>query len=291
MNRDKKPSPAMERLLARKAAEKRWPLWKRAEHVLGVLAAIAAILGVGFWLSEGPDREQERSMRRAELIARAETVIVRSAEDGWLSNLSDPQLVWAMRTLAELSHPIMLKAKMVFLADLRLSCATILVSADQFHAGGAELNEVALTAHAPIVVLSDLRARQGLISFLPIGDEETRPFSIDLDGAILDEIHLRLMPRPEQDHPVTLKASGILARDLRVSYTDQDLHYKWITDVDKQVLPDVECLARADQNADKVECPSVGDNPGFLPLRRLDRDGYSKSGLGEINCPRSPYEF
>lgn len=154
-------SPAMRRVLQRRAASaehaklnaeaiaKQPKTWRRvlriAEHAIAISAGLAAIAGVLFWLAEAPDRDEERSLRRAEMVARAYAILSAAEQTGRISAILDPNIEWAIDTLASTGSPIKLTAAEIDLSFISLDCAFLRVEAANFSLFAANVDRSHVT--------------------------------------------------------------------------------------------------------------------------------------------------
>src|SRR5262249_33812220 len=102
------------------------------ERVIYLVAAIAGIAGVVFWIWESPDRDEEREARQSELVARANQILKDAGASGRISNADDPTVGWAIQTLIKYRNPVVLNAEHVTLVQVKAECAAMTVNAKSF---------------------------------------------------------------------------------------------------------------------------------------------------------------
>lgn len=262
----------MQRINAQRAAQRNAG-WPTVERWVTLGAAIAAILGVFFWISEGPDRDEERSNRRAELLGRAEDAIARAAEDGVISTTYDHRLEWAVETLASLNSPISLRAPIVDLGQLRLDCGYITISADTFDASRAVLRGVEMEIYSPSIDMRSLRAIDTKILVLPSINSPHPKVNLDLSGSVMEKVRISGLPLTSMQYDVELKAWDITARELELEMSARTLTYEWLTGTEGGELIDAGCMtaaALAGQDS-TTACATVGERPAIGALQQLHR--------------------
>ncbi|RYZ15165.1 MAG: hypothetical protein EON61_00800 [Alphaproteobacteria bacterium] len=104
--------------------------WLSVVHLVSVVAAGAAIAGVWFWILEGPDREQERDARIAELVARSNDILSNLSTKTAAIAMFDPSIEWAIDTLAKHKRPIVIQSSNVDLSGVTIECAAISIVAE-----------------------------------------------------------------------------------------------------------------------------------------------------------------
>lgn len=132
----------------------RW--WQKLEHTIAIVAGIAAIAGFGTWVWEFPDREEERQVRRSQLISDARAVLRASLETGVVDSDMDPSVGFAIEVLTKYSQPIELNATTVNLGHLTLGCAEIAIKANSISLGFSKLGRSSLYLSAPTIEMTDV---------------------------------------------------------------------------------------------------------------------------------------
>lgn len=127
-------SRALERVLARRAAEKKaraelsrlpWRIAQWFGGAIGVAAALAGLFGVWTWVAEAPDRAEERRVNRSQLIMDAREILSVAQASNIIDGIADPSVSGAVQTLADYGQPIALAADEVYLQHLDIKCGEL----------------------------------------------------------------------------------------------------------------------------------------------------------------------
>jgi hypothetical protein len=238
------------------------------EHVIGLVAAFAAILGVGFWWAERGDRNEERRLRKAELIADARTTLASAAATGVVDAESDPMVAFAIQVLADYRQPIILKSESVSLGGVDLDCAEILIEAEFaeiaysnvgrsiIHWYGKKLEIVGTDFVDSFLVLestnSDLSSVADFTTPKIVTFRDTRWLGGRLDLPLEPWLDL-----------TTINMSDARFKKFEVSEGIATYRYAWINaDSQKYVLEENSCVDGSSAGI-SFDCPSVGGEPHF----------------------------
>jgi hypothetical protein len=285
--------------LARSAAEGK-KLLRIIEHVIGIGAGLAAIAGVLFWFYEAGDRDEERSARRAELVARAQTILTSIDPQEEIDSYDNPLIEWAIVTLARYDQPIFIKAKTVSLIGIELECAKISVEADSLRLPLAELSGVTLSwtgrnldmdktvGHSVSLYLSmpieDRKAfvenefvitTQGNSWQKELPANLSPPIKVSMDNARFVDLRIVGVGMSNQT-AATISTAGTIVKELELGFSNSYFKFPSLAQTDATpTLPPTGCREVPDHVFKQFQCAALGNSNVF------DDDSELRDASGE----------
>lgn len=276
------------------------PLWLAwMERTVAIAAGLAAIWGVFVWLSEAPDRKEERDQRRSDQIARANEIL--SSAAGPANDIDsdrNPNIQWAINKLAQYGQRAVLDADNVQLSNINIDCATLLIRARTASITDVTFraSQIAFTGETLDVDYTNAR---GLLIF---AFADKKPVEVKLDHDTMQDSRISgAQPATLGRQQVTFETYDSEFKNLGVNYEWKFYHLPGLSSFPMEVagsgVESVEQAVRrcipgqgSDPKKNQVECQVLGriDDPTFnLGLPKCHPPIFG-SGIDAYSFPKKP---